>query len=219
MDIYAELKRRFEAEADDNKAKKMSAYMKNRFAFYGLPTPERRALYKDIIKEIKSGGRACYDVLDRCYSDSHREFKYFVIDALAAVGGRLAYDDVPRIKKYIQTESWWDTVDGFDTIVGDIGLTDERINTLMLDWSLDEDIWLRRTAIDCQLSRKDKTDTSLLEKIILNNLGSREFFINKAIGWSLREYSKTNPVWVREFIGKYREDMDKLSIREAEKYI
>ena len=59
----------------------------------------------------------------------------------------------------------------------------------------------------------------LLEKIIVNNFGSNEFFINKAIGWSLRDYSKTNPKWVKEFVGKYKDKMDKLSIKEASKYI
>lgn len=89
----------------------------------------------------------------------------------------------------------------------------------MLLWSKEKDFWLRRIAIDYQLNRKEKTNKELLEKIIVNNLGSREFFINKAIGWSLREYSKTNPFWVKEFINKYKDKLDKLSIREASKYI
>jgi len=74
-------------------------------------------------------------------------------------------------------------------------------------------------AIDHQLGRKEKTNTDLLEKILTNNFGSKEFFINKAIGWALRDYSKTNPDWVRYFIGKYKNKMDKLSIREGSKYI
>jgi 3-methyladenine DNA glycosylase AlkD len=78
---------------------------------------------------------------------------------------------------------------------------------------------LRRIAIDHQLGRKDKTDAALLAQIIENNLGQAEFFINKAIGWSLREYSKTNPDWVRAFIDEHRADMAGLSIREASKYI
>ena len=64
-----------------------------------------------------------------------------------------------------------------------------------------------------------RSNTELLEKIIVNNFGSNEFFINKAIGWSLRDYSKTNPEWVRNFVNKYKDKMDKLSIKEASKYI
>ena len=110
-------------------------------------------------------------------------------------------------------------LDFFDKVIGDIGLKDKRVDDLMLQWSTDEDFWIRRIAIDHQLLRKEKTNTQLLEQIIINNLGSSEFFINKAIGWSLRDYSKTNPDWVRDFINRYKERMDKLSVREASKYI
>jgi 3-methyladenine DNA glycosylase AlkD len=89
----------------------------------------------------------------------------------------------------------------------------------MLAWSVDDNIWLRRIAIDHQLLRKEKTDTALLEAIIENNFGQKEFFINKAIGWSLRDYSKTNPEWVRAFVEKYRDKLAPLSIKEASKYI
>lgn len=69
------------------------------------------------------------------------------------------------------------------------------------------------------IKSEKKTKKVELEKIIVNNFGSNEFFINKAIGWSLRDYSKTNPEWVRNFINKYKDKMDKLSIKEASKYI
>lgn len=160
-----------------------------------------------------------WDLLDRCYADEHREFHYFVMDYLAAMQKFLTYDDIPHIKKYIKTNQWWDTIDGLDRIVGNIAFFDERINNLMLEWSTDDDFWVRRIAIDHQLCRKDKTNTQLLEKILVNNFGSSEFFINKAIGWSLRDYSKTNPDWVRNFVETYKDKMDKLSIREASKYL
>ena len=89
----------------------------------------------------------------------------------------------------------------------------------MIGWSLDEDFWLRRIAIDHQLLQKEKTDIVLLEKILVNNLNQPEFFITKAIGWSLRDYSKTNPHWVQDFLGKYQHKMASLSIREASKYL
>jgi len=89
----------------------------------------------------------------------------------------------------------------------------------MLEWSTDEDFWMRRIAIDHQLCRKERTNTELLEKILVNNFGSSEFFINKAIGWSLRDYFKTNQDWVRNFVETHKDKMDKLSIREASKYL
>jgi len=74
---------------------------------------------------------------------------------------------------------------------------------------------LRRVAIDCQLSLKQQTDKALLSEVIQNNFGQSEFFINKAIGWALREYGKTNPDWVKNFVQQYKEKMAPLSIREA----
>lgn len=75
----------------------------------------------------------------------------------------------------------------------------------MLEWSKDEDFWVRRIAIDHQLGRKEKTNTKLLEAILVNYFGSDEFFINKAIGWSLRDYSKANSELVKEFVEKCKE--------------
>jgi 3-methyladenine DNA glycosylase AlkD len=89
----------------------------------------------------------------------------------------------------------------------------------MIDWSKSENIWMRRVAIDFQLQYKEKVDTDLLEKIICTNFGTGEFFIDKAIGWILRDYSKVNPVWVKGFIRKYEDKMAKLSIKEASKYL
>jgi 3-methyladenine DNA glycosylase AlkD len=197
----------------------MAAYMRNLFLFYGLPTPKRRTLYKKFLKEEKSKKIIDWDLLDKCYEDEYREFQYFVIDYLAIMQKILTFEDIPRIKKYIKTKQWWDTIDSLNRIVGNIAFVDERINDLMIEWSIDEDFWVRRIAIDHQLCRKDKTNTQLLEKILVNNLESSEFFINKAIGWSLRDYSKTNPEWVRNFIETYKDKMDKLSIKEASKYL
>ena len=106
-----------------------------------------------------------------------------------------------------------------DRIVGGIALRHPAVNATLLNWSQSDNIWLRRIAIDHQLLRKGQTDTALLEAIIRYNLELKEFFINKAIGWALRDYSKTNPAWVRRFIDTYGDRMVKLSLREAQKYL
>ena len=219
MDKYTEVRKRFEENADPENAVKMAKYMRNRFIFYGIPTPKRKKLYRDFLKEEKRNKIIDWGFLDQCYDDEHREFQYLVTDYLSELNSLLTYDDIPAIRKYIDRKQWWDTIDSLDQVIGKIGLRDERVDALMLEWSTDEDFWVRRIAIDHQLLRKDKTNTVLLEKIIVNNFGSDEFFINKAIGWSLRDYSKTDSEWVRDFIERYRNRMDKLSIREAGKYI
>ena len=219
MDKYLEIKKIFAKHSDKENALAMAKYMRNLFVFYGLPTPKRKAIYKDFLKKEKKIKIIDWEFLDKCYEDEHREFQYLVSDYLITMNKFLTYEDIPKIKKYIKTKQWWDTIDFLDRVIGEIGLRDKRVDDLMLEWSKDDDFWVRRIAIDHQLCRREKTNTELLEKIIVNNFGSDEFFINKAIGWALRDYSKTNPLWVKEFISKYQNKMNNLSIKEASKYI
>lgn len=104
-------------------------------------------------------------------------------------------------------------------LIADMALKYEDINEILISWSKDNNIWIRRVSIIHQLHRKEKTNIELLEKIIVNNFGSDEFFINKAIGWALRDYSKTNKEWVSNFINKYKDKMANLNIKEASKYL
>ncbi len=216
---FQEIKGIFEAKEDKENAVSMSKYMRNLFDFYGISSPERRKCYREFLKSEKKEKIIDWLFLDKCYEDNHREFQYLVYDYLTAMKPYVTYEDISKIKEYIVAKSWWDTIDFLCQIIGDIGLRDKRVKNLMLKWSESDNIWIKRTAIEHQLCLKENTDTELLEKIILNSLGSSEFFINKAIGWALREYSKTNPEWVREFIYKYGEKMAALSIREGSKYI
>lgn len=219
MDKYSFIKDEFEKISDRDKADSMAKYMRNMFQFYGIPSPKRREAYKEFIREEKKNKTIDWNFLDKCYEDEHREFQYLVLDYLIAMDKELNFEDIPRINNYIKVKQWWDTIDFFNKIIGNIGLRDSRVDSLMLEWSEDEDFWVRRLAINHQLGRKEKTKTALLEEIITNNFGSDEFFINKAIGWSLRDYSKVNPEWVRVFINRYYDEMSNLSIREASKYI
>lgn len=165
MDKYTEVRKRFEENADPENAVKMAKYMRNRFIFYGMPTPKRKKLYRDFLKEEKRNKIIDWGFLDQCYDDEHREFQYLVTDYLSELNSLLTYDDIPAIRKYIDRKQWWDTIDSLDQVIGKIGLRDERVDALMLEWSTDEDFW------------------------------------------------------VRDFIERYRNRMDKLSIREAGKYI
>lgn len=217
---YLSVKKQFEAGRDEKNAAKMAAYMKGLFPFYGLPAPKRKAVYRELLRAEKKKAAVDWAFLDQCWADAHREFQYLVIDYLAAMQSCLTYEDVSsRLFTYVKTKQWWDTIDGLDRIIGNIAFTDGRIDDLMLEWAADGDLWVRRLAIDHQLCRKEKTNTALLESILIRNFGSSEFFINKAIGWSLRDYSKSDPGWVREFLRKYQSKMSPLSIREASKYL
>lgn len=213
-----ELEKRLLLVADASQAQPMKAYMKNNFDFLGVRTPDRRTVAKQFFKDFKDQG-IDWDFVGACWAKPYREFQYIAIDYLVTKKKDLALAALPRLKKLAQTKSWWDSIDGLDKLVGKIVLDNPEAKQTILEWSVDDDFWLRRVAIDHQLLQKEKTDTELLETILVNNLHQTEFFINKAIGWSLRDYSKTNPEWVRVFLAKYSSQMASLSIREASKYI
>ena len=219
IDKYQELKQKLIENSNPDLAKQMEKYLRNKFKFYGLKSPERRKSYHDLIKAEKKNKKIDWKLLDQAWSDSHREAQYFVCDYLISLEKYFTFEDIDQIFNYIKSKQWWDTIDSLIKPIGKIGLRDERVNDLMLIWSKDNDFWVRRVAIEHQLLRKDKMNIELLEKILENNLNSSEFFINKAIGWALRDYSKSNPEWVREFIENHVSDMAPLSIKEGSKYI
>lgn len=204
---------------NEEQAQKMSKYMLNKFEYIGIKTPERRKIFKNFFKEYKNEEKIDWEFVNKCWENKYREFQYIAADYLKNMKDKLTIDDIPKFKQLILKKSWWDTIDNLDMTIGALALKDSNVNKILLEWSLDENIWLKRIAIDHQLLRKEKTNTELLEKILKNNLGQTEFFINKAIGWALRDYSKTNPEWVKNFIEKNRENMAKLSIKEASKYL
>ena len=204
---------------NEEQAQKMSKYMLNKFEYIGIKTPERREIFKNFFKEYKNEEKIGWEFVNKCWENKYREFQYVATDYLKNMKDKLTIDDIPKLKRLILKKSWWDTIDNLDMTIGALALKDSNVNKILLEWSLDENIWLRRIAIDHQLLRKEKTNTELLEKILKNNLGQAEFFINKAIGWALRDYSKTNSEWVKNFIEENKEKMAKLSIKEASKYL
>ncbi len=211
------LKNNFEKRANEDNAIQMAKYLRNQFVFYGLKSPARRDAYHQILKDEKK--QIDWDLLDQAWNDKHREMQYFVCDYLLAMEKYVSYDDLFKIEHYVRTKQWWDTIDSLMKLYGYVGLKDQRVDQLMLDWSKDPDKWVRRVAIEHQLLRKDRINTALLSQILENNLESDEFFINKAIGWALRDYSKTNPEWLSDFIDGNYNHLAKLSITEGSKYL
>ena len=208
-----------EARADTARALDMSRYMKNKFPFFGIQAPIRDESCKPYFKKAKKEKKIDWDFVEYCWQQEKRECQYVAAHYLKGMQKFLEITDFEKLKKLVIKKAWWDTVDILDRIIGSLIYRDETLKKEILKWSVDDNIWLRRVAIDHQLLRKEKTDTDLLEKILVNNLNHTEFFINKAIGWALRDYSKTNPQWVKDFIEKYKNNMASLSIREASKYI
>jgi 3-methyladenine DNA glycosylase AlkD len=206
------------ASANVDIAVDMKAYQKNQFEFLGIQTPARRKLSRAFIK-IAKHQPVDWDFVARLWALPEREFQYVACDYLKQMQDLLVPEDLARIEKLVTTKSWWDTVDSLDRTVGQITRNYPEYKQVMLEWSQADNFWLRRIAIDHQLTCKEQTDVSLLERILINNLNQTEFFINKAMGWALRDYSKTNPDWVRQFIDSHRSGLSKLTIREGSKYL
>ncbi|WIM68484.1 DNA alkylation repair protein [Corynebacterium breve] len=192
--------------ADPSRADQMAAYMRNQFQFLGISAGERRSSTRSIVHFRPTD----FDFAQLLFDEPEREYHYCACDHIRF--GRLTTTDLPDLKRLVQTKSWWDTVDSLAKGVGQAADAES-----MLEWAQDSDYWVRRVAIIHQLGFRTETDSELLAQIIMANLGSKEFFINKAIGWALRDYSKANPAWVAEFIATH--DLAPLSAREGSKYI
>jgi len=194
----------------------MSAYMKNRFRFFGIPKPQLKAVVKPFLAAHKKEP-LCWDMLFALWNDEHREAQYAALLYLESHKRELRPEHLAQLRRLITEKSWWDTVDSLDAYVGMLVLAQPQMKEQMLLWAQDENLWLRRVAINFQQRFKEQTDRAIFEEILEKNLGSEEYFINKAIGWSLREYGKTDPDWVGRFIDIHRETLHPLSVREAEK--
>ena len=209
----------FEENRNELLAESMSKYMQDKFRFLGIRGATRTEIYKKYFPDARKTKIIDWDFVENCWNKEEREFQYVVVYYLKAMQKFLKREDISKLKYLIVTKSWWDTVDLLAKVIGSLVIRIEGYDQIMLEWSKDSNIWLRRVAILYQLSLKDKVDEIILDKILVNNLGDNEFFINKAVGWALRDYSKYNPEWVREFIKKNKDNMANLSIREASKYI
>ena len=209
----------FEENRNELLAESMSKYMQDKFRFLGIRGATRTEIYKKYFPDARKTKIIDWDFVESCWNKEEREFQYVVVYYLKAMQKFLKREDISRLKYLIVTKSWWDTVDLLAKVIGSLVIRIEGYDQIMLEWSKDSNIWLKRVAILYQLSLKEKVDKQILERILVDNLGDNEFFINKAIGWALRNYSKYNPEWVREFIKKNKDNMANLSIREASKYI
>ena len=198
----------------------MKKYMKDKFEFLGIKSPERRIVTRNFFTtHYRPDKHDLEYVVKELWGYKEREFQYFAIELVEKFIKKFEPDDIELLEFMIVNKSWWDTVDLVAAnLVGKLlsnfpGLI-EQINK---KWILSENMWLNRTALLFQLKYKNNMDAKLLKQNILKCRDSKEFFIRKAIGWVLREYSKTNPVWVLEFVNSTT--LSPLSKKEALKWI
>ncbi|MDQ0257419.1 3-methyladenine DNA glycosylase AlkD [Evansella vedderi] len=220
--MYLEvLKELFEANKNEENATPMTAYMKNHFSFLGIKTPERRRLLEQFYcnTDILNLEELPLTFLQGAWNLPEREYQYAVLSMMVRRPRWILPEHVPWIEELITTKSWWDTVDTIATnIVGELFARESHLLDLYIPvWRNHENLWLRRTALLFQLKYKGETNADLLYGLIRDNKDHKDFFIRKAIGWALREYSKTDPESVEAFIRS--EDLSPLSVREGMKHI
>jgi 3-methyladenine DNA glycosylase AlkD len=202
--------------ANPDIALEQKAYMRNQFEFYGIKTTERREIQKPfLIKEFLPKKDELDKIVIFLWEKPQRDYQYLSQELAYKYVKHLEKKDIELYEYMVTHKSWWDTVDFIAAkLMGEYFMKfPEQRAICVKKWIDSNNIWLQRCALLFQLKYKENLDTALLDYIINSLLGSKEFFINKAIGWILREYSKTNPNWVMEFAHKTA--LSNLSKKEA----
>ena len=192
--------------------------MRHQFKFLGIKQPKLRALFKTLIKQQgQPTPEQLPQVLQQLWAWPEREFQYIGCDLLDR--SPLTPDLLPTVEHLIIHKAWWDTVDPLATHT--VAQMDRQFpneaQTFLQRWRGTENLWLRRTVILFQLSYKAETDVELLFAVIRENRESTEFFLQKAMGWALREYSKTDAAQVTQFVAE--QPLPALTQREALKWL
>jgi 3-methyladenine DNA glycosylase AlkD len=210
------------ALADAQQAVPMKAYMLDQFAFLGIRAGPRRDALKGLMKFTGSADELLA-LAEALWRLPEREFRYAAIDLLSKYHKRLDVSALLRILQLVQTDPWWDTVDGLAGVVGDILL---RAKASQPDAQRHMDaclvhphLWVRRVAMLHQLGWREQTDQARLFGYALSLAPEKDFFIRKAIGWALRDHARTQPDAVRDFLARHADQLSGLTRREAGKHL
>jgi len=206
---------------DPETAKGMQAYMKTSQPFYGVQAGPRRKSFKQVAKNFKDLTRQEYEqVIFELWNGEYREDMY---QALEVAEHYKAYRDLaswPIYDRLVKTAPHWDTLDWIaGKIVSPLVLQHRELEERLVEWSKDNNFWVRRASLLAHLHHKEQTNKALLADTILTLAHEEEFFIRKAIGWILRDYSYANPEWVETFVNEHETELSGLSKREALKQI
>jgi 3-methyladenine DNA glycosylase AlkD len=219
-DFVQHIQTKLEPDRNEARAKAMSAYMRDQFPFLGIPSPMRKKMVRAALLETEALKKPIDENLVlELWSMPEREYQYAACDYLAWQRKKLEAKHLDLLENIILEKSWWDSIDSLVHNVGAISLKFPETVPILERWAKSENFWLRRAAILHQLGLKAKTDQSRLFKFILENANDTEFFIRKAIGWALREYSYVNPEAVKNFVLDHQNALSNLSKREALKAI
>ena len=219
-DYILPLQEAFLSNANPSEAVAMKKYMKDKFEFFGIKSPLRKEIYKNHKDNFGLLPDENFEQIVRwCWNQDQREYQYFAMEFLGRRKNKAQIQIIDLYEVLISRKSWWDTIDFIAAHLLGSYFTKypEQILPVTNKWMRSGNIWLQRSCLLFQLKYKGKTNEKLLTSFIVELTGTREFFINKAIGWALREYSKTNPRFVKDFVSENH--LSGLSRREALKWM
>lgn len=213
------LKVEFSSHSNKLKAAQMKSYLRDQFEFFGINAPERKKICKDIINQHSEiDWQEAKNIAKTLMNLPQREFHYSSIQLMEKYKKQWDESLINMITYYTEHNAWWDTIDYATSRLLELYY---KVHGPQLDvlnkWNQSQNIWQVRVSIIWQLHLKELTQADLLAASIIPHLESKEFFIQKAIGWSLRAYAKTNPEWVTHFVDSY--PLPALSRREALKHL
>lgn len=214
--LFLEIKSELDSHRNNKRADEMSAYMRNQFIYFGINSPKRKEIQKLFFTpKLVTESSQIKEFVTLCWAEEEREWKYVALEFSQKYLKRDMMDLISFFEDLVTDQSWWDTVDPLAAnLLGFLLFEPEKLRVKkQKQWIESDNFWLQRTAIILQLKYKREVDFATLKQLILRRSGSKEFFIRKAIGWSLREYSKVNPKAVAQFIKQ--NDLSPLSKREA----
>ena len=209
----------FAAARDPDRAPAMRAYMRDQFPFLGIAAPAQQSLVRAALKGLPAPTEdELTTIALACWERPEREYQYAACFVLRRYVKRCSAGFLPTARTLITTKSWWDTVDALAAhTVGPLVAAHPALVTVMDEWIVDDNLWVARTALLHQLRYGAATDEERLFAYCTRQAGHPDFFIRKAIGWALREYARTNPDAVRDFVARI--PLSPLSTREALKHL
>ncbi len=210
----------FDKNRNEQDAIYMKKYMKGRYDYFGIKAPLRKDLERKF-RQLHGGVPSdnLQEMLYWCWQAPERELQYFAMERLGRSAKNVAVSQIELYEHMLIEKSWWDTVDYIAVNLVGTYFTQypDQIPRITNTWMASENIWLQRSCLLFQLKYKSRTDLKLLDAFIQELKTSKEFFIRKAIGWVLREYSKTDADYVTSYVS--RNELSGLSEREALKWM
>lgn len=216
LEYIQTLEEEFQRKANKTIAVQQKAYMRNQFEYFGLKTPTRKDVSKPfLLKNSLPKKEALHEIIKLLWQKSEREFIYFAHALVFKYKVQFVKEDLALFEYMVVNKSWWDSIDFIapNLLAHYFKMFPEMRDKTIKRWLKSDNIWLQRSCILFQLKYKADLDTEFLSYVINELLDSNEFFINKAIGWILREYGKTDPGWVVAFCEKT--ELSNLSRKEA----